>query len=173
MGKSFILDVWQVSEYTFAIQKQPLAVFYKKGVFLQISLNSQESTCVGASFFNKVAGLRFGTLLKKRTSESRNISPKAYWKISSCFRDFTKRPGESLLMTGILLTLFRMGLFGPAHGWGAKRSHSLKSVTHIPQWWNLSKLCYIKKYKYFVFWYIISDSFIFFWVFEDCCFFFC
>ena len=31
------------------------------------------------------------------------------------------------------LTLFRMGLFGAAHGWGVKRSPTLKSVTHILQ----------------------------------------
>ena len=33
----------------------------------------------------------------------------------------------------ILLTLFRMGLFGAAHGWGGNQKglHSLKSVTHI------------------------------------------
>ena len=32
------------------------------------------------------------------------------------------------------LTLFRMGLFGPAHGWeGAKRPPSLKSATNILQ----------------------------------------
>ena len=42
---------------------------------------------------------------------------------------------EDMLLFGIiiLLTLFRMGLFGDAHGWGGdqKRLHSLKSVTHI------------------------------------------
>ena len=29
------------------------------------------------------------------------------------------------------LTLNRMGLFGAAYGWGAKRPPSMKSVTHI------------------------------------------
>ena len=44
------------------------------------------------------------------------------------------------------LTLFKMGLFGAAHGWGvggggeAKSSPSLKSSTHILQWWNLAQL---------------------------------
>ena len=38
------------------------------------------------------------------------------------------------------LTLFRMGLFRAAHGWGTKRTLYLKSVTHIPQWWNLAQL---------------------------------
>ena len=81
------------------------------------------------------------------------------------------------------LILFRMGIFGAAHGWGGgqKGAPSLKSVTHILQWWNLahlyltqrrskkymspvtnplssadisifspeiSKFCYIKKYRY-------------------------
>ena len=36
-----------------------------KKIFLEISQNSQESTC-GSLFFNKVAGLRPATLLKKR-----------------------------------------------------------------------------------------------------------
>ena len=36
-----------------------------KKVFLEISQNSQENTCAGV-FFNKVAGLRPATLLKKR-----------------------------------------------------------------------------------------------------------
>ena len=35
-------------------------------VFLQISQNSQENTCARVSFFDKVAGLRPATLLKKR-----------------------------------------------------------------------------------------------------------
>ena len=39
-----------------------------------------------------------------------------------------------------VLILFRMGLFGVAHGWGAKRPPSLKSVTHVLQWWNLAQL---------------------------------
>ena len=33
-----------------------------------------------------------------------------------------------------MLTLFRMGIFGAAHGWGPQKSpSSLKSVTHILQ----------------------------------------
>ena len=41
-----------------------------------------------------------------------------------------------------ILTLFRMGLFGAAHGWGRgqKGPHSLKSVTHILYWWNFAEL---------------------------------
>ena len=37
-----------------------------KKVFLKISHNIQEITCARVSFFNKVAGLRAATLLKKR-----------------------------------------------------------------------------------------------------------
>ena len=40
-----------------------------------------------------------------------------------------------------ILTLFRMGFFGATHGWGRpKRPPSLKSVTHILQWWNFDQL---------------------------------
>ena len=66
------------------------------------------------------------------------------------------------------LTLFRIGLFGAAHGWGVlgggQKSPPLKSATHILQWRNLvklylipdisnfspeiTKICYIKKYRY-------------------------
>ena len=35
-------------------------------VFLEIWQNSQENTCTRISLFNKVAGLRFATLLEKR-----------------------------------------------------------------------------------------------------------
>ena len=38
-----------------------------KKVFLKISQNSQETTCVGGSFFNKAEGLKPATLLKKET----------------------------------------------------------------------------------------------------------
>ena len=42
----------------------------------------------------------------------------------------------------VILTLFRMGFFGAAHGWGGgkKAPTSLKSVTHMLQWWNLAQL---------------------------------
>ena len=33
-----------------------------------------------------------------------------------------------------VLALFRVGLFGAVHGWGAKKASSLKSVTYILQW---------------------------------------
>ena len=38
------------------------------------------------------------------------------------------------------LNLYRMGLFRAAHGWGGK-----KAVKHIPQWWNLAVISYLKK----------------------------
>ena len=34
---------------------------------------------------------------------------------------------------GALLTLFREGIFVVPHGWGAKKTPSLKSVTHVLQ----------------------------------------
>ena len=51
------------------------------------------------------------------------------------------------------LTLFRMGFFGTAHGWGEqggegggeKAVPSVKSVTHILHWWNLAVIPYLKK----------------------------
>ena len=50
----------------------------------------------------------------------------------------------SLQWNAITLTLFRMGIFGAAYGWG-KKAPSLKSVTHILQWWNLAVITYLKK----------------------------
>ena len=48
------------------------------------------------------------------------------------------KPGNLMLallffVTGLLLTLFTMGLFAAAHGWVAKKVPSLKSVTYILQ----------------------------------------
>ena len=46
----------------------------------------------------------------------------------------------------LILTLFRMGFFGAAHGWneggggGKKSPSSLKFLTHILKWWNLAQL---------------------------------
>ena len=43
------------------------------------------------------------------------------------------------------LTLLRMSLFGVAHGWGVKAPiSSLKSVTHILQWYNLAQVSLTK-----------------------------
>ena len=47
-----------------SIQKQPTEVFYKKGV-LKISQNSKEKQPCQSLFFNKVAGLRSATLLRR------------------------------------------------------------------------------------------------------------
>ena len=45
-----------------------------------------------------------------------------------------------------MLTLFKMGFFGAAHRWGGQIGPpSLKSVTHILQWWNLEQLYLIWK----------------------------
>ena len=41
----------------------------------------------------------------------------------------------------LIVNSIQDGFFGAAHGWGAKKAlHSLKSVTHILQWWNLAQL---------------------------------
>ena len=48
-------------------------------VFLKIFQNSQKNTCVGVSFFNKVAVLRPATLLKKRLRHS--CFPKNFAKL--------------------------------------------------------------------------------------------
>ena len=48
-----------------ALKNSRPEVFCKK-VFLEVAQNSQENTCDGASFFNKVEGLTPATLLKKR-----------------------------------------------------------------------------------------------------------
>ena len=45
--------------------------------------------------------------------------------------------GESFMSVLLeLLTLFRMGIFGAAHGWGVglERPPSIKSATNILQW---------------------------------------
>ena len=47
---------------------------------------------------------------------------------------------EKLFWRSSLLTLFRMGFFGAAHGWGTKRTSCLKSVPHFLKWWNLVQL---------------------------------
>ena len=57
-----------------------------------------------------------------------------------CWSPQTVVTGVAISLT---LTLFRMGIFGASHGsggGGAKRPPSLKSVTHILQWWILAQL---------------------------------
>ena len=67
-----------------------------------------------------------------------HICPTKTWRMKTWFLHF--------FWSASALTLFRMGLFGAAHGWGGvgwggqKAPHSLKSVTYIPQWWNLVQL---------------------------------
>ena len=52
-----------------------------------------------------------------------------------------KRKRDTLsVASDYVLTLFRMGFFEAAHGWEAKRTPSLKYVTHILQWWNLVQI---------------------------------
>ena len=65
-AKSSILDFCLVSEHTFALL---LVVIMKMAADKNLSkfhANSQKNTCVRVSFFNKVAGLKPATLLKKR-----------------------------------------------------------------------------------------------------------
>ena len=71
-------------------------------------------------------------------SFNHDICPTKTWRMKTWFLHF--------FWSASALTLFRMGLFGAAHGWdgvgwgGQKAPHSLKSVTYIPQWWNLVQL---------------------------------
>ena len=44
-----------------------------------------------------------------------------------------------------VLTLFRMGFFGAAHGWGGKKPPRLIPVAHILKWWNLAQLYLTKR----------------------------
>ena len=75
-----------------------------------------------------------------------NLSIPTTWKPASIFITrtcafFSKICTSAWGLHNTILTLFRMGFFGAAHGWGvAKRPPSLKSVTHIIQWWNLAQL---------------------------------
>ena len=68
-----MLDAWesfhQSHEIRYGVNTEAATrgVLWKKGV-LRISQNSQENTCVKVSF-NKVAGLRPATLLKKRLAQ--------------------------------------------------------------------------------------------------------
>ena len=43
-----------------------VALVFLECMFLENSQNSQENTCAGVSFFNKVAGLRSATLFNER-----------------------------------------------------------------------------------------------------------
>ena len=50
--------------------------------------------------------------------------------------------GKVVLENYGILTIFKMGIFRAAHEWVGSQngSPSLKSVTHILQWWNLAQL---------------------------------
>ena len=50
-----------------------------------------------------------------------------------------------ILIMSCYLTLFRMGLFGAAHGWGEGGPLSLKSSAHILQWWNVGQFYTLPK----------------------------
>ena len=66
-----------------------------------------------------------------------SVSDRAWHK--DCSRTFLVKSDS----TGLILTLFRIGISVAAHGWGgggAKRPPSIKSVTHILQWWNVAQL---------------------------------
>ena len=56
-------------------------------------------------------------------------------KFKKRFDDFSASLFHKILL--LILTLFRTGAFGAAHGWGKA---SLKSTTHIQQWWKLFQL---------------------------------
>ena len=61
--KEHVKHLWQ--SFLATNKSSHLRCFVKK-VFLKISQNSQENTCLRVSFFNEVAGLRLSTLLKER-----------------------------------------------------------------------------------------------------------
>ena len=93
--------------------------------------------------FNNL-GLALVTNLKFCTSVAKGL--KRVWGPYPTFcrscREKTGRVGTFLLPPSwIVLTLFRMGIFGNAHGWGEpKRLPYLKSVKHIPPRRNLAQL---------------------------------
>ena len=104
---------------------------------------------------------------------------------------------KSILSSSVnWLTLFRMGFFRAAHGWGAKIRHTystmMKLGTVIPYLRKIQKIyksrdtslefcwhqyfspeinsfIYIRKYKYKLHFDALTSNFVnFFWVFEDC-----
>ena len=52
---------------------------------------------------------------------------------------------SELFKENVVLTLFRMGIFWAVYGWVDKKNPSLKSVSHILQWWKLEQLYLILK----------------------------
>ena len=70
-----------------------------------------------------------------------------FWNFVSCYQFLTLLEiilWVTFLFRSMILTLFRMGIFGDDHRWGG-RPTSLKSVTHILKWWNLAVVPYLKK----------------------------
>ena len=68
--------------------------------------------------------------LKSRDFYSYQTKPKFDTKVLQILHGHSV--GSHFLIS--FLTLFRMGFFGAAHGWGG--APSLQSVTHILQWWK-------------------------------------
>ena len=79
--------------------------------------------------------LNYIVLLRIIRLESLSSNPKKCTNILKHLVDFCGRIVWVCLtiLLNWCLTLFRKGLFGAAQGWGAKRSPTLKSVTHILQ----------------------------------------
>ena len=63
--KPFMRNKLLWSNVVLGFQKQPLEVFYKKSVVI-VFFKTHRKIPVSKSFFNKIAGLRAATLLKKR-----------------------------------------------------------------------------------------------------------
>ena len=65
---------------------------------------------------------------------------------------YVNKAGENRKVSLKSLTLFRMGLFGAAHEWGAQKGPpSQKSVIQILQWWNLAQLYFTwRRYKIYI-----------------------
>ena len=101
-------------------KKQLPEVFFKKKVFLEISQNPQENTCVRVSFLIKLQACRSATLLKKRLW--RRCFPVNSVKFLR--RPFYKEHLWWLLLIGVLYTFGSQFMIG--------RSFCL-SVTIIPK----------------------------------------
>ena len=81
--------------------------------------------------------------LFKRFISLKYFTSKDYWNLLFLVKYLT-----SFNSSKMLLTLFRMGFFGGCSrmgGGGAKRIPSLKSVTHILQWWNLAQVYLVQR----------------------------
>ena len=97
----------------------------------------------------KVPHWRFSCFLNcTKDTKSRNMSRiPSYlkkWQKTNEFPSYTQVNRNRMLFS---INPIQMVFFGAAHGWGAKKvpPPSLKSVTHIIQWWNLAVIPYLKK----------------------------